>query len=202
MRVSHVPTHTMSRFHMPSHTMSRFRLADRSRPAISIRLRLALPACLAALVALACTTGATAMTSHAGWPPDQHLVMDRGPAGRENVLRGAPGKHNYLLGGYGNDTIYGGEAGDVIWGDYHPSGWPARQTVIIHAGNGPNVIYANDTYNYVWTGTDPQTVVHVHENSGVVHCENPRIVVFTSHAALPHFKLDGCRRISFYSVGY
>ena len=54
----------------------------------------------------------------------------------------------------------------------------------------------------MWTGTNPATVVHAHEGSGVIHCENPRIVVFTSHHAMPHYKLDGCRRISFYSVGY
>src|SRR5579862_2391472 len=100
---------------------------------------------LAAIAGLALTAAvpATAMTSHAGWPPDQHLVMDRGPAGESHVLSGRPDRHNYLLGGYGSDTIYGGNAGDVIWGDYHPSGWPARQTAVIHAGDGKNFIYAN-----------------------------------------------------------
>ena len=44
----------------------------------------------------------------------------------------------------------------MIWGDYHPSGWPAFQMAVIHAGDGRNVIYANDTVNYVWTGTDPR----------------------------------------------
>jgi hypothetical protein len=128
--------------------------------------------------------------------------MDRGGPGRELVLVGRPHVHNYLLGGYGNVTIYGGSAGDVIWGDYHPSGWPPFQRAVIHAGNGKNFIYANDTVNYVWTGTDPATVVHAHEGSGVIHCQNPAIIVFTSHHALPHYRLDGCRRISFYSVGY
>ncbi|HUH80501.1 MAG TPA: hypothetical protein VLZ06_04170 [Solirubrobacteraceae bacterium] len=42
----------------------------------------------------------------------------------------------------------------MIWGDYHPDEKPARQTAVIHAGNGRNVIYANDTVNYVWTGTN------------------------------------------------
>jgi len=157
---------------------------------------------IALLVEFALAAPAVAMTSHAGWPSDEHLIMDRGPAGAHNVLVGRPDVHNYLLGGYGDDTIYGGSAGDVIWGDYHPSGWPSFQTAIIHAGNGRNFIYANDTVNYVWTGTNPGTVVHAHENSGVIHCENPNIVVFTSHRALPHYKLDGCRHISFYSVGY
>src|SRR5262245_26286314 len=103
--------------------------------------------CPALLVLLALAAApAVAMTSHAGWPADQHLAMDRGPAGLRHVLVGRPGVHNYLLGGYGNDTIYGGNAGDVIWGDYHESGWPARQTAVIHAGNGKNYIYANDTF--------------------------------------------------------
>jgi hypothetical protein len=159
---------------------------------------------LLAVVVLVVLTAApaTAMTSHAGWPLDQHLVMDHGPAGRANVLRGRAGLHNYLLGGFGNDTIYGADTGDVIWGDYHPSGWPAHQTAVIHAGNGRNVIYANDTVNYVWTGTDRATVVHAHEGSGVIHCQSAGIVVFTSHHALPHYRLDGCRHVSFYSVGY
>ena len=154
------------------------------------------------LTALAATAPGAAMTSHAGWPADQHLVMDTGPAGRSHLLVGKDGRHNYLLGGYGNDTIRGGNAGDVIWGDFHPSGWPAFQRAAIHGGNGKNFIYANDTVNYVWTGSNPATVVHAHENAGVIHCENPHIVVFTSRHALPHYKLDGCRRISFYSVGY
>ncbi len=179
------------------------RQRKRPRPAPLPRPRL-LPGMLALAVALALAAAApgVAMTSHAGWPRDQHLVMDRGPAGRSHVLVGLSSRHNYLLGGYGNDTIYGGGAGDVIWGDYHPSGWPAHQTAVIHAGDGKNFIYSNDTVNYVWTGTNPATVVHAHEGSGVIHCQNPSIVVFTSHHALPHYRLDGCRRISFFSVGY
>jgi Ca2+-binding RTX toxin-like protein len=158
-------------------------------------------AAVAVLGALAAAVPAVAMTSHAGWPANQHLVMDKGPAGRHNKLVGVAGRHNYLLGGYGDDTIYGANAGDVIWGDYHPSG-ESTQTAIIHAGDGQNFIYSNDTVNFVWTGTNPATVVHAHEGSGVIHCENAGIVVFTSHHALPHYKLHGCRHISFYSVGY
>jgi hypothetical protein len=162
----------------------------------------AVAALLAVTATLVLSTAAPASTSHAGWPPDQHLVMDTGPAGLHHTLHGRTWLHNWLLGGYGNDVIYGGAVGDVIWGDYHPSGWPSFQVAVIHAGNGRNVIYANDTVNYVWTGTNAATVVHAHEGSGVIHCQNPGIVVFTSHHALPRYRLEGCRRISFYSVGY
>jgi len=113
--------------------------AQRRAPSLTAALTLAL--------ALALGASASAMTSHAGWPRNEHLVMDHGPAGHSNTLFGVDGKHNYLLGGYGDDTIYGGDSGDVIWGDYHPSGWPSHQTAVIHAGNGTNYIYSNDTVN-------------------------------------------------------
>jgi hypothetical protein len=145
-----------------------------------------------------------ANTSERGWPMKECLKMDKGPAGRTHTLVGLNGVHNWLLGGYGNDTIIGGDHGDVIWGDYHPDASPRTQTATIHAGNGRNVIYANDTHNYVWTGTNPYTVVHAFVSGigGVIHCQSRRIVVYLSRASQRHFSLDGCRRISHYSVGY
>lgn len=143
-------------------------------------------------------------TSEAGWPAKECLKMDKGPAGRHHTLVGERGLHNWLLGGYGNDTIIGGNIGDVIWGDYHPSGAPKHQTATIQAGNGRNVIYANDTVNRVWTGTNPRTVVHAHASgiSGEIHCQSPGIVLFLSTTSERRFKLYGCHHISHYSVGY
>jgi len=143
-------------------------------------------------------------TSHAGWPPDQCLKMDKGPGGQSHTITGQQGVHNWLLGGYGNDTLVGGDLGDVIWGDYHPDAKPAHQTAVIEAGNGRNFIYANDSVNYVWTGTNPKTVVHAFlaGTSGVIHCQSPGVLVFLSHTSQRHFKLDGCHRISHYSVGH
>jgi hypothetical protein len=130
--------------------------------------------------------------------------MDKGPAGKHHTIVGEKGVHNWLLGGYGSDTIIGGNIGDVIWGDYHPSGEPKHQTAIIHAGNGRNVIYANDTLDYVWTGSNPKTIVHAHASgiSGVIHCGSSRQVMFLSNVSERHFQLIGCGRVSHYSVGY
>jgi hypothetical protein len=143
-------------------------------------------------------------TSEKGWPPKQCLKMDKGPAGESHTIVGEKGVHNWLLGGYGSDTIVGGDIGDVIWGDYHPYGAPKHQTVNIHAGDGRNVIYANDTLNYVWTGNNPRTIVHAHASgiSGVIHCGSSQQVMFLSTQSEKHFKLIGCGRISHYSVGY
>jgi hypothetical protein len=149
-------------------------------------------------------TAQAASTSEAGWPKKECLKMDKGPAGRKHTLVGLNGVHNWLLGGYGNDTIIGGNRGDVIWGDYHPNGQPRSQTVTIHAGNGRNVIYANDTHNIVWTGKNSNTVVHAHVSgiAGVIHCGSPYQVIYLSVVSEHRFTLDGCHRISHYSVGY
>ena len=150
------------------------------------------------------TSASAANTSEQGWPKKECLKMDKGPPARAHTLVGLDGIHNWLLGGYGNDTIIGGDDGDVIWGDYHPNAAPPAQTVTIRAGNGRNVIYANDTHNYVWTGTNPNTVVHAYVAGigGVIHCQSPRVVVYLSMTSERRFRLDGCRRISHYSVGY
>lgn len=149
-------------------------------------------------------TARVAGTSEDGWPQKQYLKMDKGSAGEHHRIVGQRGAHNWLLGGYGSDTIIGGNLGDVIWADYQESGWPQHQTAWIYAGNGRNVIYANDTLNYVWTDTTPRTVVHAHASgiSGVIHCQSPRIVVFLSTSSERHFKRDCCQHISHYSVGY
>ena len=143
-------------------------------------------------------------TSWKGWLPDECLKMDKGPWHRRHTIVGINGVHNWLLGGYGTDTIIGGNDGDVIWSDYNPTGGPPFQVSYIHAGNGRNVIYANATRDYVWTGTNPHTVVHSHDDyaSGVIHCQNPAIVVYLSVISERHYKLDGCHHISHYSVGH
>lgn len=142
-------------------------------------------------------------TSWAGWPAKQCLKMDKGPVGLGHVLVGLDGVHNWLLGGYGNDVIVGGDDGDVIWADYHPNG-ERQQSATIYAGNGRNVIYANDTHNVVWTGTNPATLVHAHNpgTGGVIHCQSPRILVYLSKISQRSFKLDGCHRISHFTLGY
>lgn len=147
---------------------------------------------------------AAAGTSEAGWPPDQCLKMDKGPGGEKHTMVGLNGVHNWLLGGYGSDTIIGGNRGDVIWADYRPTGGPRFHTATIYAGNGHNVIYADDTRNYVWTGTNPHTVVHAHNagTSGVIHCQSPGIVVYLSVVSQRDYTLHGCQHISHYSVGY
>jgi hypothetical protein len=127
--------------------------------------------------------------------------MDRGPAGLRHTLRARPWLHNWLLGGYGNDVIYGGTAGRRDLGRLPPERLALLQVAVIHAGNGRNVIYCNDREPRV-DGNGPGDGRARTEGSGVIHCQSASIVVFTRHRALSHYRLDRRRRISFDSVEY
>jgi Ca2+-binding RTX toxin-like protein len=118
-----------------------------------------------------------AIASHAGWPADECLKMDKGGQGPSHTLVGLKHVHNWLLGGYGNDTIYGGEAGDVIWGDYQPSGQSESERDYLHGGNGNDWIYSSHGFNEIWTGAgnDHLALVYGH---GVIHCNGPGLKTF------------------------
>jgi hypothetical protein len=134
-----------------------------------------------------------AEANHEGWPRDECLKMDKGPTGLNHTIVGLRNVHNWLLGGYGNDTIYGGNAGDVIWGDYHPEGQSESERDHLHGGAGEDWIYASHGYNEIWTGAgnDHLALVYGH---GVIHCNGPGLKTFVMRY-LPQnrpWKLVGC----------
>jgi hypothetical protein len=118
-----------------------------------------------------------AEANHEGWPADECLKMDKGSAGHSHTLVGLKRVHNWLLGGYGDDTIFGGDDGDVIWGDYHPEGQPESQSDYIHGGAGEDWIYSSHGYNEIWTGAgnDHLALVYGH---GTVFCNGPGVKTF------------------------
>jgi Ca2+-binding RTX toxin-like protein len=134
-----------------------------------------------------------AEASHAGWPENECLKMDKGPPGLSHTLVGLKHVHNWLLGGYGNDTIYAGDEGDVIWGDYHPERQPESQRDYLHGGPGSDWIYSSHGYNEIWTGggNDHLALVYGH---GVVYCNGSGLKTFVMRY-LPQnrpWKLVGC----------
>ncbi|HTU78328.1 MAG TPA: hypothetical protein VMF09_06155 [Solirubrobacteraceae bacterium] len=144
-------------------------VADASGPAGAARAQAAAQA--------AAPRATLAMANHTGWPADECLKMDKGPVGVSHTLVGLKHVHNYLLGGYGNDTIYGGDAGDVIWGDYHPEGQPESQRDYIHGGAGTNWIYSSHGYNEIWTGTGDDHLALVYGH-GIVYCSGSGLKTF------------------------
>jgi len=115
---------------------------------------------------------------------------------QSGVMRGLRERHNELLGGHGNDTIIGGRKGDVIWGDYKPSGQPTTQVDRLYGRGGRDFIYASHGLNYVFTGAG-RDIVHAHFGRGEIHCGSSDVVVYISHRSRPRYHLVGCRRVSY-----
>lgn len=144
---------------------------------------------------------AVANTSHAGWPNiDGALIMHKfdqsGP-----IYAPFSFLHNELLGGHGNDSVYAGNAGDVIWGDYKPSGQPTTQNDVLQGGDGRDFIYASHGHNVIDTGAG-NDVVHAHFGYGSITCHSAQTIVFLSHRSRQGYTLQGCRHISYKTLGY
>jgi len=109
--------------------------------------------------------------------------------------------HNELLGAHGNDTIHAGPGGDVMWGDYKPSGQPTTQVDHLYGGPGRDFIYASHGTNFIWTGGGSD-VVHAHFGRGEIHCNSSGTVVYLSRRSRKRYHLFGCHRISYKTLGY
>jgi len=150
--------------------------------------------CICALAAALAAGAALAMASHEGWPKTTHHQGH--PNNESGTMRGLEGVHNMLLGGNGNDTIYAGDLGDVIWGDSHPSGQPESQRDHLFGGAGPDWIYASHGLNEIWTGAGNDHVALVY-GYGTVHCNGPglKTLVVRYLAANRRFTLAGCKHV-------
>ncbi|MGO9487645.1 MAG: calcium-binding protein [Solirubrobacteraceae bacterium] len=138
----------------------------------------------------------SAMANHSGWPPLQCLKMDKGTYGFAHTLIGLPHIHNWLLGGYGNDTIWAGEDGDVIWADYHPSGQSTSEHDVIHGGAGADWIYSSHGHNEIWTGAGDDHLALVY-GRGIIRCNGPGLKTLVMRY-LPrnrHWRLVDCKHI-------
>ena len=150
----------------------------------------ALAVCAAALLLAAAAFG---MASHEGWPHTTH--HEGHPNNESGTMRGLDGRHNMLLGGDGNDTIWAGDEGDVIWGDSHPDGQPESQRDFLHGGAGEDWLYASHGYNEIWTGAGNDHVALVY-GYGTVHCNGPglKTLVMRLLRRNRHWRLVGCSR--------
>jgi Ca2+-binding RTX toxin-like protein len=149
---------------------------------------------------LLATSGA-ANTSHAGWPKiDGDLKMHK--SDRDGVLAAHKlHKHNELLGGHGNDTIRAGRIGDVLWGDYKPSGQPTTQVDRIYGGQGKDFIYASHGTNYIHAGGGADQI-HAHFGHGEIWCGGGNVTLFLSHKSRKRYTLHSCERVSYRTLGY
>jgi Ca2+-binding RTX toxin-like protein len=109
--------------------------------------------------------------------------------------------HNELLGGHGSDTIYAGPWGDVIWGDYKPSGQPTGQRDLLSGGAGRDFIYAGHGSNVIAAGGGDDWI-KAHFGRGSIDCGAGTDLLYVSRKAQQHYTIRGCERISHRTLGY
>jgi Ca2+-binding RTX toxin-like protein len=128
----------------------------------------------------------------------RRFVRRRGVHGR--VMTGRHG-HNELLGGHGSDTIHAGPWGDVIWGDYKPSGQPTRQHDQVWGGPGRDHIYSSHGRNAIRAGGGNDWI-KAHFGNGLVNCGGGNDLLYVSRRAQKHYKIRNCERISHKTLGF
>lgn len=109
--------------------------------------------------------------------------------------------HNELLGGHGSDTIYAGPVGDVLWGDYKPSGQSAAQHDVLIGGAGNDHLYASHGYNRIEAGGGDDWI-KAHFGRGIIDCGAGQDVLYISRRAQREYRIRECETISHTTLGY
>jgi hypothetical protein len=109
--------------------------------------------------------------------------------------------HNELLGGHGDDMIYAGNQGDVIWGDYKPSGQPKSQVDTLTGGPGNDFIFASHGRNII-DGGSGNDWIKAHFGRGTIDCGGGTDVLYISRRAQKGYTITGCETVSHKTLGY
>jgi Ca2+-binding RTX toxin-like protein len=148
---------------------------------------------LSAVVFAAVAAVAPAKTSHEGWPKINGIHFRN--ASDRNVIKKGTSKSDELLGGHGNDQLYGEAASDVIWGDYKPSGQSGSQFDHLYGGDGNDFIYASHGQSTIDAGPGDD-YVKAHYGRGKIDCGAGNDKLYISHKAQKKYKITGCELIS------
>jgi hypothetical protein len=116
------------------------------------------------------------------------------PSGTGFVITDRPG-HSRLLGGHGDDTISASPWGDVIWGDYKPTGNRTRQSDRLSGGAGPDFIYPSHGRNVIDAGAGTDSI-HGHFGHGRVDCGPGRDILYIHGGHRQRWKHVNCEVIS------
>jgi hypothetical protein len=114
--------------------------------------------------------------------------------GRGYIVTSAPG-HARLLGGHGDDVLFASPWGDVLWGDYKPSGQPTSQRDVLVGGAGPDFLYPSHGRNLIVAGAG-NDVIHGHFGRGRIDCGPGRDVVYVHGRKRHAYKLKHCEVVS------
>jgi Ca2+-binding RTX toxin-like protein len=102
--------------------------------------------------------------------------------------------HNELLGGHGNDVIFAGPTGDVLWADFKPGGRPGQRDELT-GGAGRDFIYGGPGRNIIKAGPG-NDFIKSRYGSGRINCGKGNDIVYTSRRYRKRYKFISCERKS------
>jgi Ca2+-binding RTX toxin-like protein len=112
-----------------------------------------------------------------------------------DTTHGGTRKNDELLGGHGDDRIYGRGKHDVIWGDHRASGNNKRQVDTLHGGPGKDWIYASHGRNIISGGGGDDTI-RVWFGRGRVDCgSGDDDILYVSKTQNRKVKRRNCERV-------
>jgi hypothetical protein len=153
-----------------------------------------------ATLVVACLVGAAGAsgqsggkTSHMYWPKiDGQLEK----AHDGDVKYVGTSRSDELLGHHGSDDLRGGDASDVLWGDWDPAGQPTTQKDVIYGGNGTDFIYGSHGYNEIYAGNG-NDVISVHYGRGRVDCGPGRDIYHVARSLKAKYRFLHCEKVDY-----
>ncbi|WP_354702429.1 hypothetical protein DSM112329_02788 [Paraconexibacter sp. AEG42_29] len=134
---------------------------------------------------------------HEFWPAiDRSNVQIAGPEGV--TFYAARDASSELLGYHGSDTLYGGDQGDVLWGDYIGDGQPTGQVDKLYGGGGSDFLYSSHGRNTL-DGGPGNDAIKARYGRGTVNCGPGRDIVHVPRSRKANWKFIGCEKFEYRS---
>ena len=159
-----------------------------------LALAIVLPAmlCFAAVAAASHTKGGCSnCASHKYWPKIDGVIKKAGSGG---VKYTGTARSDELLGHHGSDDLRGGDASDILWGDWDPAGQPATQKDVIYGGEGNDFIYGSHGHNTIFGGAG-NDAISVHYGRGVVDCGPGKDIYHVARSRRKGYKFRNCEKV-------
>jgi Ca2+-binding RTX toxin-like protein len=158
---------------------------------------IAVPAtlCLAAVAAASHAPGGgcSDCAGHRYWPTIDGVFKKAKGGG---VTYAGTSRSDELLGRHGSDTLRGGAASDILWGDWDPRGQPAAQRDVIDGGDGTDFIYGSHGRNTIDAGAG-NDVVSVHYGRGLVDCGPGRDIYHVARSRRRSYRFRHCEKVDY-----
>jgi Ca2+-binding RTX toxin-like protein len=139
------------------------------------------------------TTGVALATPKDDWPRiNGELWLNTHD---KDISHTGTAKNDELLGGHGDDVIYGSEGHDVIWLDHKNTGNTGGQKDKVYAGAGNDWIYASHGRNNIHGGAGQDTI-RVWFGRGFVDCgPGGNDILYVSKTQNRKVKRKNCERV-------